>query len=322
MLSIFTRLLAQEQPPVQAALERAVNRLPAPVREVAGYVLLAGGKRLRPLLTLTAARLFGCERPDLYDLAAAPEMIHVASLLHDDVLDAADTRRGRRAAHQVFGVIPCLLAGDALLADASHRVAQFGNPDLVLCVSDAMLRTVAGEAHEIALQRSLGHGLDDYLAVIEGKTGWLLRASCRLGALFAGAPEDQVEALSAFGLNLGMAFQMVDDALDFADETVTGKPTGGDLREGKLTPPLMRYMAFLPDAERAAFADAFVHGRFSDAEVADISRTIHEQGFDTAARDMADDYLRKAAVRLETLPARPERDVFRLALSFVRNRQA
>ena len=160
LLPTFARLLAQEQPRVQAALEQAVDRLPASVREVAGYVLLAGGKRLRPLLTLTAARLFGCERADLYDLAAAPEMIHVASLLHDDVLDAADTRRGRRAAHQVFGVIPCLLAGDALLAEASHRVALFGDPALVLCVSDAMSRTVAGEAHEIARQRSLAHSLD------------------------------------------------------------------------------------------------------------------------------------------------------------------
>lgn len=321
LLPTFARLLAQEQPRVQAALERAVDRLPASVREVAGYVLLAGGKRLRPLLTLTAARLFGCERADLYDLAAAPEMIHVASLLHDDVLDAADTRRGRRAAHQVFGVIPCLLAGDALLAEASHRVALFGDPALVLCVSDAMSRTVAGEAHEIARQHSLAHSLDEYLAIIEGKTAWLLRASCRLGALFAGAPEDEVEALSSYGLNLGMAFQIVDDALDFADESVTGKPTGGDLREGKLTPPVMRYIASLSDAERDAFADSFVHGHFSDAEVVDISRRIRDRGFDADARDMADAYLRKAAACLEKLPTRPEREVLHLTLIFAKTRR-
>ncbi|MCH5276937.1 MAG: polyprenyl synthetase family protein [Desulfovibrionaceae bacterium] len=318
----FARLLAQEQPPIQAALERAVARLPAPVREVAGYALLTGGKRLRPLLTLTAARLFGCERADLYDLAAAPEMIHVASLLHDDVLDAADTRRGRRAAHQVFGVIPCLLAGDALLAEASHRVARFGDPELVLCVSDAMLRTVAGEAHEIARQGSLSHGLDEYLSIIEGKTGWLLRASCRLGALFAGAGPRDVDALSSYGLNLGMAFQIVDDALDFADEAETGKPTGGDLREGKLTPPLLFHMNALPDAERSRFAEAFAHGRFSPAEVADISRRIRDRGFDRAARDMADASLDKAAACLEGLPDRPERDILRQALSFVRDRRA
>lgn len=318
----FTRLLAQEQPRIQAALEQAVNRLPVPVREVAGYALLAGGKRLRPLLTLTAARLFECRRTDLYDLAAVPEMIHVASLLHDDVLDAADTRRGRRAAHQVFGVIPCLLAGDALLAWASHRVAQFGDPQMVLCVSDAMLRTVAGEAHEIARQRSLNHGMDEYLSIIEGKTGWLLRASCRLGALFAGASPDEVEALSSYGLNLGMAFQIVDDALDFADEAVTGKPTGGDLREGKLTPPLLQYMNALPDAERVNFAEAFTRGSFSQTEVADISRRIRDRGFDAVARDMADAYLDKASARLDTLPGRPERDILRLALSFVRDRRA
>lgn len=318
----FARLLAQEQPRIQAALEQAVDRLPAPVRELAGYALLTGGKRLRPLLTLTAARLFECRRADLYDLAAAPELIHVASLLHDDVLDAADTRRGRRAAHQVFGVIPCLLAGDALLAEASHRVAQFGDPQLVLCVSDAMLRTVAGEAHEIARQRSLDHGLDEYLSIIEGKTGWLLRASCRLGALFAGAAPHEAEALSSYGLNLGMAFQIVDDALDFADEAVTGKPTGGDLREGKLTPPLLQYMNALPDAERARFAESFTRGSFSQDEVADISRRIRDRGFDAAARDMADAYLNKAGACLDALPDRPERDILRLALSFVRDRRA
>ena len=185
-----------------------------------------------------------------------------------------------------------------------------------------MSRTVAGEAHEIARQHSLAHSLDEYLAIIEGKTAWLLRASCRLGALFAGAPEDEVEALSSYGLNLGMAFQIVDDALDFADESVTGKPTGGDLREGKLTPPVMRYTASLSDAERDAFADSFVHGHFSDAEVVDISRRIRDRGFDADARDMANAYLRKAAACLDALPDRPERKVFRLALSFVRERQA
>lgn len=317
----FARILMQEQPRVHTALEQAVDRLPASVRDIAGYVLLSGGKRLRPLLTLTSARLFGCKRPELYDLAAAPEMIHVASLLHDDVLDGADTRRGRQAAHLAFGVTPCLLAGDALLAEASYRVSLYGDPALVSCVSEAMVRTVAGEAREIALQRSLTHGMEEYLAVITGKTGWLLRASCRLGALFAGAPEAGVDALSNFGLNLGIAFQMVDDALDFADEAVTGKPTGGDLREGKFTPPLMFYRDALPEAERAAFSAAFAAGSFSDAEVAAVSRRIREQGFDVRTRELADKYLQRADASLDVLPDLPERAVFRKALAFVRDRE-
>lgn len=317
----FARILMQEQPRIHTALEQAVGRLPAPVRDIAGYVLLSGGKRLRPLLTLTSARVFGCKRPELYDLAAAPEMIHVASLLHDDVLDAADTRRGRQAAHRVFGVTPCLLAGDALLAEASYKVSQYGDPALVSCVSEAMVRTVAGETHEIALQRSLNHGMDEYLDVIIGKTGWLLRASCRLGALFADAPEAGVEALSSFGLNLGIAFQMVDDALDFADEAVTGKPTGGDLREGKFTPPIMFYLDSLTGTARADFSAAFTAGSFSDADVAAVSRSIREQGFDTRTRALADEYLQRADASLDALPDSPERSVFRKALGFVRDRE-
>ena len=228
------RLFEEERPRVHCALERAVELLPAPVREIGAYVLLAGGKRLRPLLTLTTSRLLGRDDPGLYRLCAVPEMIHAASLLHDDILDEADTRRGRPSAHTRFGLRPALLAGDAMLALADCEVTVFGKTEMVECVSDAMMRTVAGEAHEIALQGSCSHGEAEYVEVVTGKTGWLLRASCRLGALYAGADPRRVEALSDFGLYAGIAFQMVDDALDFADAAVTGKPCGGDLR-GEIT---------------------------------------------------------------------------------------
>ena len=183
----LSRLFEEERPRVHHALEKAVGLLPPPVREIGAYVLLAGGKRLRPLLTLTSSRLLGRNDPELYRLCAVPEMIHAASLLHDDILDEADTRRGRPSAHTCFGLRPALLAGDAMLALADCEVTVFGRTDMVECVSDAMMRTVAGEAHEIALQGSLSHSEDDYINVITGKTGWLLRASCRLGALYAGA---------------------------------------------------------------------------------------------------------------------------------------
>ena len=222
------RLFEEERPRVHCALERAVELLPAPVREIGAYVLLAGGKRLRPLLTLTASRLLGRDDPGLYRLCAVPEMIHAASLLHDDILDEADTRRGRPSAHTRFGLRPALLAGDAMLALADCEVTVFGKTEMVECVSDAMMRTVAGEAHEIALQGSCSHGEAEYVEVVTGKTGWLLRASCRLGALYAGADPRRVEALSDFGLYAGIAFQMVDDALDFA-EALRRRPARGQV---------------------------------------------------------------------------------------------
>ncbi len=317
----LNRLFEEERPRIQRALEEAVGLLPAPVREIGAYVLLAGGKRLRPLMTLVSARLLGCNAPDLYRLCAVPEMIHAASLLHDDILDEADTRRGRVSAHTRFGLRPALLAGDAMLALADCEVTVFGRADMVECVSDAMMRTVAGEAHEIALQGSLSHGEEEYIDMVTGKTGWLLRASCRLGALYAGAEARLVSALSDFGLYAGIAFQIVDDALDFADASVTGKPCGGDLREGKFTPPLMHYVGGLNERERAAFGEKFASGSFSEEDVARIAAIIRERGYDRATRSLADGYLRRAETCLAMLPETPERNVLFEVIPFIRNRE-
>lgn len=324
MLS-FTALLALEKPKIHQALEEAVQALPHSVREVAAYALLAGGKRLRPLLTLTMARLFGADKGDIYPLSCLLEMIHVATLLHDDVLDDASSRRGQPAAHARYGISPCILAGDALLAQACFQVASYGQPALVQCISDAIVQTVAGECQEIALQGSLSHSTDEYINIITGKTGWLIRAACELGALYAHATPDQVEAATTFGLHLGIAFQMVDDALDFADEARTGKPMGGDLREGKFTPPVAYYVNSLSPAERQVFAEKFAHKNtagLSDLEVQNICHVIREQGFDAKARELADAHLEKARVALERLPKCKEQTIFTYVIDYVRNRDA
>ena len=315
-------VLKYEQVKVNAALEKELAAMPAPLRDIVGHVLLAGGKRLRPLMTLSSARLFGAEGPALYDLAVIPEMIHVATLLHDDVLDGAESRRGRVSAHVRFDVPRAILAGDALLAAASHKTASFGIPSLLTCVSEAVLMTASGETHEIALQHSLSHSMAEYVDVIAGKTGWLIRGSCRLGALYAGASPAETDAISDYGLNLGIAFQMVDDALDFADEAETGKPTAGDLSEGKFTPPIMKYLDFLPRCDREGFCEAFRTGSFTAEDRARIAADIRRLGFDAESRAMADSYLDKAEHCLDGLPQRFEQKLFREALAFVRNRKS
>ncbi len=318
----FLAVLKYEQSKVNSALKKELEAMPAPLRDIAGHVLLAGGKRLRPLMTLASARLFGAEGPELYELAVIPEMIHVATLLHDDVLDGASSRRGKASAHVLYDVPRAILAGDALLAAASHKTASFGIPALLECVSQSVLMTAAGETHEIALQRSLSHSFQEYVDIIAGKTGWLIRGSCRLGALYAGASSDEVEAVSDYGLNLGIAFQMVDDALDFADEAVTGKPCAGDLEEGKFTPPIMKYLEFLPRCDRENFCEKFRTGSFSPEERTGIAADIRRLGFDAEARAMADEYLDKALQSLDKLPQRFEQKLFREALEFVRNRKS
>ena len=235
MLLLKARL-ALELPPINKALSRAAEGLPHPVRPIARHIFEAGGKRLRPLLTILMARLLGYDKKDIYDLAVTMEMLHAATLLHDDVLDNADTRRGKPAAHTIFNATSTILAGDAMLAHANALVAQCGDPRLCLCFSEATSRTAAGEILEIAAQHQVETTAEEYEEIIRGKTAWLIRASCQLGALRAGADDALVEAAAAYGENIGMAFQIQDDVLDvIGNEALLGKPVHSDEKNEKTT---------------------------------------------------------------------------------------
>ncbi len=320
MIQLKARL-ALELPGINRALNKAVDTLPEPVRPVARHIFDAGGKRLRPLLTVLTARLLGHEAKSIQDLAITLEMLHAATLLHDDVLDNAVSRRGKPAAHTLFDVSSVILAGDALLAGANALVANYGDTRLTRCFSEATSRTAAGEILEIAAQRRVDSNSADYEDMVRGKTAWLIRAACEMGALAAGADDAAVAAAAAYGENLGMAFQMVDDALDFAPESVTGKPTGGDVREGKLTPPLRLYRDSLSTAERSAFDAAFCAGLMTEADAASIAESIRQAGHDDAVRRQADEFLDAARQALETLPDRPERELMRQMADYVRDRK-
>lgn len=318
---ILKARLALELPGINAALGRAADRLPAPVQAVARHIFDAGGKRLRPFLTVLTARLLGYRQDNVRDLAITLEMLHAATLLHDDVLDNAASRRGHPAAHTVFGVPTTILAGDALLAEANALVASFGDVRLSRVFSEATSQTAAGEILEIAAQHRVDVRAEEYAAIVRGKTAWLIRASCEMGALLAGGTEAQVAAAAAYGENLGMAFQMVDDAIDFAPESVTGKPTGGDAREGKLTPPLRLYRESLDEAERAAFDAAFTCGLLSERDAAAIAERIRAAGFDSQTRQEAESCLGLARAALESLPAADERGLLLQMADYVRDRK-
>ena len=320
MIQLKARL-ALELPGINRALNKAVDTLPEPVRPVARHIFDAGGKRLRPLLTVLTSRLLGNGSKNIQDLAITLEMLHAATLLHDDVLDNAVSRRGKPAAHTIFDVSSVILAGDALLAGANALVANYGDTRLTRCFSEATSRTAAGEILEIAAQRRVDSSSADYEDMVRGKTAWLIRAACEMGALAAGADDASVAAAAAYGENLGMAFQMVDDALDFAPESITGKPTGGDVREGKLTPPLRLYRDSLSTEERSAFDAAFCAGLMTEADAASIAESIRQAGYDDAVRRQADEFLDAARQALETLPDRPERELMRQMADYVRDRK-
>jgi octaprenyl-diphosphate synthase len=317
-------LLDLEQPRINAVLDRYAAELPAGARPVASHVLLAGGKRLRPLLTLLVGQALGgrdVSLAGLFALGAAVELLHAATLLHDDILDNAHLRRGRPAAHKVFAPSTVVLAGDAMLAKAMLIVSSFGDTRLTDCISEAVMRTAEGEIAEFACLRNPDLSEEDYLAIITGKTAWLLRAACELGAVLSGAKAPLVRAAADFGLELGIAFQIVDDALDFSPPSGTGKPTGGDLREGKVTPPLQLYMASLEPEEAASFKKAFSANSLAPEQLEAIREKIFSGGFAARSRQKAQTRLAAALAALRDFPASGERLALERMADYVLRRE-
>lgn len=315
----FMQFVSAEQAGITKALQDVIKKMPSSVQEIAEYALLSGGKRLRPVLTLLWHELLKTENPvscsksdstlSVYDASIVLEMFHVASLLHDDVLDNADLRRGKTSAHLKYGIRPCLLAGDALLAMGNKQMAEFKNTALTDIISDALLKTAVGEIEEIELAGKIPNNAEDYLSVIEGKTAWIIRSACEVGAVLAGADDENRAKAREFGLNLGMAFQIVDDALDFSPQEIIGKPAGGDLRERKCTPPVFMYFESLSDGEKADFVKKFAvlpdpvfetkqnrntEDGFSPEELDAVTRKIIDAGYPQKTRELAQSYLDKA----------------------------
>ncbi len=216
------------------------NLIPSNLVEVLMHALFNGGKRIRPLLCILTARLCSNKGKDIYPLAIAFEYLHVATLLHDDVIDHADTRRGHPTANKAFGLTPAILAGDFLHARSMFLVGTLGGKrclDLICRATEAM---VAGEFFQLSNVHNLNQSEKDYFSVINGKTALFIGAVCEAGGIFANAGNNEIQALKLYGANLGLAFQIQDDLLDYlGDSAKTGKAVGNDFYEGKITLPLI-----------------------------------------------------------------------------------
>lgn len=220
------------------------------IGEIASHLINAGGKRLRPMLTLSAARLFSVSGDDHIKLAAAVELIHGATLLHDDVVDASALRRGEETANMIWGNKESVLVGDFLFSQAFELMVSAGSLRVLEILSRASAIIAEGEVLQLATQKNLEATFDMYLAVVESKTAALFAAAAQAGAVIAGADQRGEEAMRSFGRNLGIAYQLVDDALDYSGrEKSLGKSVGDDFREGKMTLPVVYAL------DRAAPAD-------------------------------------------------------------------
>jgi len=222
-------------------LQAAVDPLLAEVLE---YGLFNGGKRIRPLLVAMSARLCGCREENVYELAKAFEYLHAATLFHDDVIDNAETRRGRPSVNRHFGLVAAILAGDFLHARSMEIVGYFVGKEGLSVFCQATAGMVDGEFLQLRNASGTNLSEEDYEQAIIGKTGLLISACCEIGAIFAGAGRERRQALRTYGTGLGCAFQMIDDLLDYTgDQHKTGKRVGNDLAEGKMTLPLIVALA-------------------------------------------------------------------------------
>ena len=251
-LDPLSRLLSGELALVNQLIVQRMQSPVALIPQLAGHIVASGGKRLRPMLTLGCARLCGYNGGRHIALAAAIEFIHTATLLHDDVVDASDLRRGRDTANAVWGNKPPILVGDFLFSRSFELMVADGSLRILEILSRASSVIAEGEVLQLTTANDTGTSETAYLAVVQAKTAELFAAASRIGAVMAERPPEEEEALDRFGRNLGIAFQLVDDMLDFcARQSGLGKKIGDDFRDGKVTLPILVAFARGDEEERA-----------------------------------------------------------------------
>jgi len=257
------------------------------IPEVAEHLISSGGKRLRPMLTIASSQLFGYKGDNHIKLATSVEFLHTATLLHDDVVDESDLRRGRSTARMIWGNQASVLVGDFLLGQAFRMMVEVGSLEALDVLSSAACVIAEGEVLQLSVSKNMETTEDDYLSVIRAKTAALFAAAAEVGPIVANASKADRNALKSYGTNLGLAFQLVDDALDYGGKAADlGKNVGDDFREGKITLPVILSYRRGTEDERAFWRDAIEGGNSNDANLDKALGLITKYGAlnDTIAR--------------------------------------
>jgi octaprenyl-diphosphate synthase len=296
-------LVGDDLQAVDTVIHSRMTSETALIPQVTAHLVDSGGKRLRPLITLAAARQYGYRGNAHLKLAAAVEFIHTATLLHDDVVDGSGMRRGRPAANTVWGNKPSILVGDFLFSRAFQLMVETGSTPVLAVLANASAVIAEGEVMQLLSSKNLAISEADYLKVISAKTAELFAAAAEAGALIAGAAEAHAQAMRAYGRNLGIAFQLVDDALDYSGrQAVMGKAVGDDFRECKVTLPIILSLTNASEEERRFWRKTI---EVSVQEEGDLSRAIEflERGGALAATvERARRYARDARDALSIAP--------------------
>ena len=293
------------------------------IPQVTAHLVGAGGKRLRPMLTLAAADLCGYSGDNDEKLAATVEFIHTATLLHDDVVDESSQRRGRATANLLWDNKSSILVGDYLFARSFQLMVETGSLRVLDILANASATIAEGEVLQLTAARDLATTEEIYLQVVRGKTAALFSAATEVGGVIAGAPDTQARALYEYGDALGIAFQIADDLLDFqGDSDATGKNIGDDFRERKLTLPIIKAVAQADATEREFWRRTIEKGDQQDGDLEHAMAVMERHGALNAARADAFDWANRATDSLEHLPKHPVRDLLSELADYVVSRIA
>ncbi|OJW70342.1 MAG: farnesyltranstransferase [Sphingomonadales bacterium 63-6] len=301
-------------------LDRMQSEIPL-IPALAGHLISGGGKRMRPMLTLAGAELIGYQGTRHHKLAAAVEFIHTATLLHDDVVDGSDMRRGKAAANIIFGNPATVLVGDFLFTRSFELMVEDGSLKVLKILSNASSVISEGEVDQLTAQRQIETSEERYLSIISSKTAALFAAASRIAAVVAERGEAEEQALDDYGRNLGIAFQLVDDALDYSSDTAEmGKDRGDDFREGKMTLPVILAYARGTEEERNFWRAAIAGHRTSDADLAHAVELIQSHDAVNATRERARHFAQRAIDALSIFPATKAREAMVEAAQFAVSR--
>jgi octaprenyl-diphosphate synthase len=302
-LDPIVQLVAADLNRVNAVILERMQSEVALIPELAGHLIAGGGKRMRPMLTLACAALLDYQGERHHKLAAAVEFIHTATLLHDDVVDGSGLRRGRRTANIIWGNPASVLVGDFLFSRSFELMVEDGSLKVLKILSRASSVIAEGEVSQLTAQRMIGTTEDHYLDIISAKTAALFAAACRIAAVVAERDETTEGALDCYGRNLGIAFQLVDDAIDYSSDAATmGKGTGDDLKDGKVTLPVILAYARGTEDDRAFWRGAIAGGAI-DADLARATTLLEETGALDDTLERARLFGRRAIDALGPFPA-------------------
>jgi octaprenyl-diphosphate synthase len=296
-------LTAADMNAVNAVILERMQSKVALIPELAGHLIAGGGKRMRPMLTLASAALLDYPGARHHKLAAAVEFIHTATLLHDDVVDGSGMRRGKTTANLIWGNPASVLVGDFLFSRAFELMVEDGSLKVLRILSHASAVIAEGEVDQLTAQRQVETSEEQYLHIINAKTAELFSAACRIAPVVAEGGEETEEALESFGRNLGIAFQLVDDAIDYSsDEATMGKGVGDDFRDGKVTLPVILAYARGSSDDRAFWKAAMQGYRIGDEDLALATRLIRDTGALSDTLERARHYGRRAIDTLSPFP--------------------